>query len=151
MAAGMFWAVVADGGRLRVLSQPHRAASWAELPEFAEERHSPPAHLLGSDRPGRNVAGPGGARHALEPRSDPHERREAAFAAEIAARLEAAAEAGRFARLLLAAPPRFLGELRRHLGPRCAAALGATLDADLTKLPEHDLSARLAAAAGPAA
>jgi protein required for attachment to host cells len=92
----------------------------------------------------------GGARHAIEPRQDPHEAAERAFARGLADRLEAAAAAGRFERLILVAPPKFLGHLRAALGGAAGPRLRGSLDLDLTHAPLAEIVARLPVALGPA-
>jgi protein required for attachment to host cells len=110
------WVLVADGQRARVLERLSLGESWQELEDEAREVFDPPSHALGTERPGRTQESVGGARHAIEPRQDAHEARKVAFARDLADRLEAAAEGRRFARLILVAPPSFLGHLRHALG-----------------------------------
>ncbi|MBL6458170.1 host attachment protein [Belnapia sp. T6] len=140
------WVLVADGQRARVLERPSLGAPWEELEAEAWKVFDPPSRSLGTDRPGRVHESLGTTRHALEPRHDPHEARKVAFASDLAHRLEAAAEARRFARLILVAPPAFLGHLRDALGDGTRQRLKGSLDLDLTKatlaeivahLPEH--------------
>lgn len=80
----------------------------------------------------------------MEPRSDPHREAKRDFARHLAERLEA--EAGNYARLLLVAPPAFLGDLRAALGDAARAKLAGTLDKDLTKAALADIAGHLDAA-----
>lgn len=143
------WVAVADGRRLRVLERPVPAAPLRELEAEAAGHAAPPSRALGADRPGRVRESVGGARHAVEPRQDPHEAAEAAFAREVAERLERAAEAGRYGRFVVAAPPAFLGRLRPALGAETRRRLAGTLDRDLTRLPVRDIAKRIEAAGSP--
>jgi protein required for attachment to host cells len=77
----------------------------------------------------------------VEPRTDPHRAAKAAFAGRLAARLEATASA--FERLLLVAPPPFLGDLRASLGKAARGKLHGTLDKDLTHAPLAAVAAQL--------
>jgi len=140
------WVLVADAGRARILERAAPGSAWQE--SAAEERRNalPPSRDMGSDRPGRVYESMGGARHAVEPRHDPHDAAEAEFARQLAEKLEADAAQGRYARLMLIAPPRFLGELKQQLGDAARHCLRGTLDKDLvhatlaeivTHLPEH--------------
>lgn len=129
------WALIADAQHARVLERTAPAGPWHELESEAEERFAPPSRAQGSDRPGRVVESVGGARHAVEPRHDPHREAKRAFAEELAGRLEAALRAGRCQRLILVAPPAFLGDLRAALSPAAKRALLGTLDKDLTRHP----------------
>ncbi len=110
------WILIADGARARILLNegPGKGLKPALDHEFATV-HAP-TRELGSDRPGRvhDRFGPG--RHAMEPPADWHEYEKQTFAAEIARLLEEEAQKGSFDRLVVVAPPKTLGELRRTLG-----------------------------------
>lgn len=137
------WVLVADGHRARVLERLSLGAPWEELEAEAMQVFDPPSHALGTERPGRVHESVGTTRHAIEPRQDPHDARKAAFARDLAHRLEAAAEAKRFARLILVAPPAFLGHLRDALGDATRQRLKGSLDLDLTKAPLAEIVAHL--------
>ena len=66
------------------------------------------------------------------------------FARQLAAALDEAVAARRPHRVVLVAPPRFLGHLREALSKPVSALVGASLDHDLSAVPEHELPARLA-------
>lgn len=101
-----------------------------------------------ADRPGRGSAGPGEmALHGLDPHATEREQRRGRFAEHIVAWLARAWEDGGYDRLIVAAPPRFLGELRAALPPALAAALAADLAKDLVKLPLRELPAHFAGVA----
>ena len=129
MPTTMEWALVADGGRARLFERRLPAGPWHERIADAIEAANPPSRELGTDRPGRVQESATTARHAVEPRTDPHRAAKAAFAGRLAARLEATASA--FERLLLVAPPAFLGELRTALGPAAGRKLAGSRDRDL--------------------
>jgi protein required for attachment to host cells len=140
------WILIADGARARVLAQPK---DYAPLePAFEHEEltgSSAPSREIGSDRPGRSFdSGGGQGRHAMEPPTDPQRHAKFEFARELAARLEEAAHRGRFARLVLVAAPRTLGDLRELLPEPVKAKVVAEIDKDLTKVPRHELAKHLA-------
>ena len=101
------WIVLADGKHARIYE---RLAPTAKLRAVlaqdlvAEDEHGF-ARDLGTDRPGRTFDPGSGTPHAMEPRSDPHERSKAAFAKRVAALLDEAVEKKRCANLVLIAPP----------------------------------------------
>ena len=64
----------------------------------------------------------GGARSAFEP-TDNHQREEDRLAVEAADQLRARALAGDFDKLIVVAPPRMLGELRKHYHKEVEARL----------------------------
>jgi len=144
------WAAVADGRRLRVLERrPVPGAPWRELEAEAAGHADPPSRELGTARPGRVRESVGHARHAVESRQDPHEAAEAAFAREVAARLERAAAEGCYGRLFVVAPPVFLGQLRPALGAETRRRLAGTLDKDLTRAAVRDIAEHLDAEEAP--
>jgi protein required for attachment to host cells len=132
------WALVADAQHCRVLERQVPFGAWRELPGEAEETHNRPSHERGTERPGRSHESAGSARHAIEPKTDPHREAKHGYARHLANRLEAAAP--RYARLVLVAPPAFLGDLRDVLGEEARKRLAGSLDKDLTKHALADLA-----------
>jgi protein required for attachment to host cells len=83
-------------------------------------------------------------RHALEPRTDPHESLKAAFIGDVLGRIDARFESGAFDRLVVVAPPQVMGDIRKSLPARLQAVLDGEIVKDLTKTPDHDLASHLA-------
>jgi len=83
------WIVVADGARARILLYTARQKGVQELPDG--EFHDPhlPTHELMTDRQPRVHESVGAARHAVEPRIDPHEQRKEQFLTRLVAHLNA--------------------------------------------------------------
>jgi len=96
-----------------------------------------------ADEPGRSSAAPGMARHAYAPHADEESQKRAAFAAAVIDRLDERWRKGRYDRLVVAAPPKMLGELRGRLGD-LAAHLHGDLAKDLTKAPVAKLPGHFA-------
>ncbi len=132
-------ALVADGQHARVLEREVPFGRWSE--RESESIRNRPSHERGTERPGRVQESAGSARHAIEPRSDPHREAKRDFAGHLADRLEA--EAARYDRLLLVAPPAFLGDLRAALGDAARAKLRGSLDKDLVKAPVEEIARHL--------
>lgn len=84
---------------------------------------------LESDRPGRAYDRKGGGRHAMSKEENSVEHVEQEFAHRVLAQLERSREAGAFDQLVLIAPPKMLGRLRRGL----PAPLRTLVVADLAK------------------
>ena len=138
------WILVADAGRAQVF-----ARDGAALVAVADESWRGP-HKRGrdlvTDKPGRAIDVGGKHRHAMEPHTDPVRVAEQAFFAAVARDLAAAEKAGRFDRLILAAPARALGDLRAALPKAVAARIGAEIRKDLTKATLPDIAAQVAKA-----
>ncbi len=65
------------------------------------------------------------------------------FARQLATTLEQGAKAGLYQKLVVVAPPSFLGQLRPLLSPAVRRAVVAELIHDFTNHPEQELSDRL--------
>lgn len=132
------WVAVADGAKALVLVNDGTDAAPLLRVLAKAELDNPPAREQGTDKPGRYPGPIGGQRSAVET-TDWHEFEEAHFVREFADRLNRAALAGRFDRLILAAPPKVLGGLRAALSPQAAARVTAELPKDLTRLPVSEM------------
>ena len=139
--------VACDGRKLLVLSNE----GTRELPSFTvrSEFHRPdgPSRDLGTDRPGRMDAYRGGPRSALD-QPDPHDAGEAEFMRGVAELLDEAVTSGRLQSLVVAAPPRALGQLRHHDTPARREAVRAEIASDFVRMPVPEIEShfkRLAA------
>lgn len=103
---------------------------------------------LGSDRPGRSTKGPGsgGRRTAFEPRTDPVDVDRDHFVKEVVAVLAAAVSAGECGRIVLVAPPRLLGRLRKQLPVAVSRCLVESIALDLGRKTPAAIPAALRAA-----
>jgi protein required for attachment to host cells len=79
----------------------------------------------------------------MAPTTPPHEVEAEKFAHSIAKLLEQGCGAKAYDRLLLVAPPHFLGLLRSTLTPKVAKHVELSLDKDYTDLDAHELAERL--------
>jgi protein required for attachment to host cells len=150
MAADGKWIVLVDGARARFVAaqpgQPHYVTV-TEIESAAAHRKS--SSLVSGER-GRAAESVGTARHAIEPRIDPHDQAKQEFAALVASELNAAHARGAFAALVLVAPARLLALLRDGLAAAVRARVVGELAKDLTKVPNHELEGHLAALRQPA-
>ena len=138
-----FWILVADGRRARILEydDPETGLRPATSSDYVAD--SRPSRERGSDRPGRVHESASSLRHAIQPRVDWHDFEEVKFAHEMAKLLNKARLHRAFDQLVLVAPPRSLGELRKALDRDTLAVVAAELDKDLTKLATHELPSHL--------
>ena len=133
--------LVADGEKALFL----RNKGDAEFPNFVVEGKevldNPPSGEQGSDRPGRAMGDPSN-RSAME-ETDWHQLEKDRFVAEIANMLLQQATKKKFDRLVVAAPPHTLGELRKHLHKSVSDRIIGEVDKDLTHLPVYEIEAHL--------
>lgn len=139
------WVVVADGEKALFL----RNEGDADYPhlQIVRTMHetNPATREQGTDRPGRFNDGPSAHRSALE-ETDWHRIAKERFADEIAERLYKLAHRGDFDRLVIAAPPVVLGELRQKLHKEVAGRLEAEIPKTLTGHPVDQIEKILMAA-----
>ena len=131
------WIVVADGAKARVL-QYHGPD---ETPEpvaggvFEEESLS--NQELVTNKRGRVFNSADGSRSAMAYTTEPHRQQKDEFAKQVSDFL--GNHANDFERLFVAAAPRTLGDLRKHLPNQVSQKVSMELDKDLTNLPDHEL------------
>ncbi|MCC6737045.1 MAG: host attachment protein [Bauldia sp.] len=124
---------VADGRAIRVF----RNAGTTTAPRLEEK----PEPKLTADGHGS-----GGRHHSSSANPDAHQLDEDAYAASVAAWLNAEIVAGRIASLVIVAPPRTLGELRRHYHPELGRRLLAEVGRELTEATAPQILAAIGAA-----
>ena len=96
-----------------------------------EMQKDPPTHEQGSDAPGRAYSSVGRGRSAVE-ETDWHEVEKERFAASIAEHINNAALLAAFKQLVIVAPPKILGDLRREFSKETETKILAEIPKDLT-------------------
>jgi len=115
------WVLVGDGSHARLFEVNEATKAWSLLRRVDRE-HSREK----TDRP------------------DSHEDGgEHAFARQLAAELETGRQGGKFARLVLVASPKFLGQLRGELKAPLAACVVKSHDHDFTQVADDELPGRV--------
>jgi protein required for attachment to host cells len=137
------WILVADGGRARILETIGRGKGVHIVSGSEEGIENPPSHLQGRERPARVHESVGPARHAVEPRQSPYRALEMLFANQLASMLSENAASQSFDRLVLVAPPKMLGDLRKLVVPSVREKIVAEVDKDLTNVPYGEILSHL--------
>ena len=111
------WILVADGSHARLFQAPGNNQPW-QLAEKLDREHS----------------------REKTDRAESHEDRgEHGFARQLVAALETKRQAGGFERLVIVAPPKFLGQLRGELPAPLATCVVRSQDADYTGMNTDEL------------
>ena len=76
---------------------------------------------------------------SMEPQTNPVDKRETDFVKSLAAILDRHQQKGSFDRLIIAAAPIALGEIRKAISPAVKKTVVAELNKDLTNLPTAQL------------
>lgn len=134
--------LVADGRKMLFLRNHGDAAQLDLRVEAHREQENPANRDLVSDAPGRGIASVGNRRSAME-EADYHQIAEDRFAAEAADMLRERALGGDFDSLIVVAPPRTLGELRRHYHKEVSSRIVEEINKDLTGRPINEIEAAL--------
>ena len=136
----IIWFCVADAGTARI---KQAATPRGPLASVATLNHAPHDHGR-YEEAGKSQESVGGARHGFQDADGPIRREKREFAETVADYLDDAAQRGIYHRLVLAAPPKFLGDLRAALGTKAKALVAGEIDKDLTKESDAELAARIA-------
>lgn len=109
------WLLIADASRAEVFENAGDRDAFAEIEDLSLSTELPMTRELLEDKPGRTFESVGSGRHAKEEPTDPRRRLKREFAGTVIDALRDAMLARRFDRLVLIAPPAFLGDLRAKL------------------------------------
>jgi len=137
------WLLIADGSRAKVMVAEGDGAGFRTVEDMARSIDLPKSGELLADKPGRTFDSVGAGRHAKESPTDPRRHLKREFASTVIGELRRAMLAKRFDRLILVAPPAFLGDLREELPKDLKDKLAGDVASDLTNTPEQDLPAHL--------
>ena len=131
--------LVGDGRRALFLRNRGTQANPELVVEDEIGQNNPPTRELGTDRPGRKHGSDGVSRIAID-ETDQHQRAEQQFAARIADTLYEMEHAQRFNALVIAAPPRMLGDLRAAMHPEVAQRIVGEMPKDLLSHPIPEIT-----------
>jgi len=127
----MQWLIVADAGGARFFEIDDDTGALTEKVNLVH----PEARLKAQDVYEGDLGRKAGA--SMSPHTDRKEVEDEQFARLVAA--EAKKHGNAYDRLHLAAPPRFLGHLRKQLDKSVERKVAGTLAKDLTNLSAHEL------------
>lgn len=137
------WIVVADASGAAIYETMAKNPRISGAPKHRIEGPHRGHQDIESDRPGRTYDRVGAGRHAKEPATDPVRHEKALFAHEIASLLNKRRTQGGFERIVIVAPPQFLGDLRKDLTDDVKATILAEVAKDLSKLAPRALDDHL--------
>ena len=131
--------MVADGEKMLFF----RNEGDADFPQLIVERNREqevPANIdLKTDEAGRRHTPVGGVGRSAYEETDFHQLEKDRFAAEAAELLKRMALRNGFEQLVVVAPPKTLGEMRKHYHKEVEKRLTAEIPKDLTHLPVQEI------------
>ncbi len=130
------WIVIADGDQAKVFEHNGPGKGLKPLKDLQFEQEHLKAQEIMADKPGRghSSASPG-ARSSMEYSSDPVAVRERKFVERLAGVLHEQRAEGKFDRLVIAAAPTALGDIRPALSDQVKETILAEMPKDLTNIP----------------
>ncbi|RMB36051.1 protein required for attachment to host cells [Sphingomonas sp. PP-F2F-G114-C0414] len=134
--------LVADGRKMLFLRNEGDAEFPNLVVEKAQEQDNPATRDQATDSAGRASSPQGGVQSSVEP-TDFHQIEEDRFAADAADFLKTGALKNKYDSLIVVAPPKTLGELRKHYHKEVVSRLKGELDKDLTGHPIKDIEKAL--------
>ncbi len=134
--------LVADGRKMLFLRNEGDNTDFNLVVEKAQEYVNSATRDQATDAAGRASSPRGGVQSSVEP-TDFHQLEEDRFAAEAADFLKVRALKNDYESLIVVAPPKTLGELRKHYHKEVSNRLTGELDKDLTGHPIADIEKAL--------
>jgi len=136
------WIVVCDGAKALILENTGDKQYPDLRTKDVLEQTNPPTDEQGTDRPGRAFASVGTARSAVG-QTDWHDQSEERFLKRLADIIHLAVHSGATKELVIVAPPRALGMIRKNYTPAIKQALRDEIDKDLVKIPVDQIQKHL--------
>lgn len=140
--ADALWILVANSSRAKLFATDERAEQWDLREEFQHDESRAFSRQLLNQPDNPNA----GSLHKPQPENEPDARQRLEserFARELVERLERGLNDHAYDRLVIAAPPEFLGRLRKLISPRVHQRLMLDLRADYVNVPLKDLPERI--------
>jgi protein required for attachment to host cells len=136
------WILVANASLAKLYANtgPNKGLALVKAMEHPESREK--ASDLVSDRPG-HMQSAGNGHGARQPRTDPKTNEARHFAQELARELNHGRASGQVERLILVAPPAFMGQLNEKLDGPTANLVSDRFEKDYTKSSEKELAGHL--------
>ena len=136
--------LVADGRKMLFLRNEGDEEHPNLTVERAREQDNPPTGEQTSHPAGRTSSPRGGIQSSVEP-TDFHQIEEDRFAADVADMLKRRALRNDYESLIIVAPPKTLGEMRKHYHKEVSDRLAGEIDKDLTGHPIDQIEKALLA------
>jgi len=137
------WYFIADGARARVVLRDRTSGGYHAVRQFRSDKARLKTSELVSDRQGRVMESGSATRHAAVSHLDPHLEAKHAFARDLAEHINHACLGGECDELILVAPARTLGEIKKRLASPAHGKLVSEISKDLTHTPDGDLGKHL--------
>jgi protein required for attachment to host cells len=137
------WVVVADSSAARIFVAGSPTGALQEIESYAHTEGRAHERDFRTDEPGTTKDSAGYAKHGMEPKVRPKEQETIAFARFLAQRIELARAKGKIERVILVAPPEFLGHLRSTLDDDAKKIVGGEYGLNVVRMRPEEIRGRL--------
>lgn len=137
------WILVADRARARLFETRHGNGELDEVAGFIHVEGQASGRELEQDRDPQAQRGGYRGGDTMEPRTPLRDKIAAEFAHGLAAILDQGRVDHCYERLILVAPPRFLGQLKAQLGNEVSKLVSETVSKDITRATPEEIDAEL--------
>lgn len=117
------WILVAESSHGILFTKDAQSSELKKLEQFEHPEGKLRSKDLGTDQPGRLKSGVAAGKHGLSEEVSPHESEQRKFIHFLVDYLDQHFEQRDFHELMIVAPPKFLGELRKALPPKLTSAV----------------------------
>ena len=139
------WILVADAARARLFELASKGANMTEIACFTHPDGRSPGQHPKHGRLSRTHESANSARHAIEPRSSLRDKHAVQFADILRETVQRGRMENQYDRLVLMAPPRFLGVLHDRLDEQTLKCVVGEVGHDLLSLSATELRTHLPA------
>lgn len=140
------WILVAESSRAKLYASDGTLAPLSELEDLVHPAGRMHEGDLVSDRAGNDGGSVGQGRHVMDDKITAREHEKIEFARQLAERLDVGCNSGSFERLVLIAPPAFLGLLRDKLSKKVMERVYKQIDKNLVQKPAEVVREHIAMA-----
>lgn len=138
------WILVADGAHARIFQGGKTDSTLTEVGCFINPEGRAHGRDITTEGPPTVQEGATPTRHGIEPHTTLREKSAERFARSLDETLLRARDERKYERLVIIAPPHFLGELKQHLSARVRERVVGEIPRNYTALPPAELHQHLA-------
>jgi protein required for attachment to host cells len=131
--------LVAESSRAKLYTVENRRAPFMEVDAMVHPESRAHEGDLVSDSAGSDGGSNGQGRHIIDSKHSAKDNEALIFARDIASRLDSGRNKGEYDRVVLVAPPAFLGVLRDNLSKEVLGMVSCQVDKNLVQKPAEVL------------
>lgn len=137
--------LVAENSRAKLLEADYPRSALREVKDFTHgQSRLSNRELTSESKPGRSFDSKGKGRHAMEPDTEPKEVEAQIFARELVGYLDGQRNNGHaFKKLVVMAPPKFLGLLRQTMPDTLRKLVSAEVNKSLVRKSAKEIQSEL--------